>query len=62
VLRRVDGSSVYTIAGADRYTSQRILDAEQRLVAAAGGWDGYVIHPSAVESGDARAGREWYRP
>ena len=32
VLRRVDGSSVYTVAGADLYTSQRILDAEQRLV------------------------------
>ena len=32
-LRRVDGSSVYTVAGADLYTSQRILDAEQRLVA-----------------------------
>jgi hypothetical protein len=48
-LRRADGSSVYTVAGADRYTSQRILDAEQRLVAAAGRWDGYVIHPSAVE-------------
>jgi hypothetical protein len=31
-LRRVDRSSVYTVAGADRYTSQRILDAEQRLV------------------------------
>ena len=30
VLRRVDGSSVYTVAGADLYTSQRILDAEQR--------------------------------
>ena len=48
-LRRADGSSVYTVAGADRYTSQRILDAEQRQVAAAGRWDGYVIHPSAVE-------------
>jgi conjugative relaxase-like TrwC/TraI family protein len=36
VLRRVDGSSVYTVAGADLYTSQRILDAEARLVAAAG--------------------------
>jgi hypothetical protein len=32
-LRRVDGSSVYTVAGADLYTSQRIIDAEQRLVA-----------------------------
>ena len=28
-LRRVDGSSVYTVAGADLYTSQRILDAER---------------------------------
>jgi hypothetical protein len=28
VLRRVDGSSVYTIAGAALYTSQRILDAD----------------------------------
>ena len=35
-LRRVDGSSVYTIAGADLYTSQRILDAEQRLLTVAG--------------------------
>jgi hypothetical protein len=35
-LRRVDGSSVYTVAGADLYTSQRILDAEARLVATAG--------------------------
>ena len=39
-LRRVDGSSVYTVAGADLYTSQRILDAEARLVAAAGRRDG----------------------
>ena len=29
-LRRIDGSSVYTLAGAALYTSQRILDAEQR--------------------------------
>jgi uncharacterized protein YecT (DUF1311 family) len=36
VLRRVDGSSVYTVAGSDLYTSQRILDAEQRLVTSAG--------------------------
>ena len=39
-MRRVDGSSVYTVAGADLYTSQRILDAEQRLVATAGRRDG----------------------
>jgi hypothetical protein len=43
VLRRVDGSSVYTVAGADLYTSQRILDAEQRLVITAGRRDGPAI-------------------
>jgi hypothetical protein len=31
-LRRTNGSSIYTVAGADLYTSQRILDAERRLV------------------------------
>ena len=48
-LRRVDGSSVYTVAGADLYTSQRILDAEPRLVAAAGRRDGSVVETSAVD-------------
>jgi hypothetical protein len=48
-LRRVDGSSVYTIAGADLYTSRRILDAEQRLVATAGRRDGPVVDESAVD-------------
>ena len=48
-LRRIDGSSVYTVAGADLYTSQRILDAEQRLVAAAGRRDGTVVDESAVD-------------
>jgi conjugative relaxase-like TrwC/TraI family protein len=42
-LRRTDGSSVYTVSGADLYTSQRILDAEQRLVATAGRRDGTVV-------------------
>jgi conjugative relaxase-like TrwC/TraI family protein len=49
VLRRVDGSSVYTVAGADLYTSQRILDAERRLVAAAGRRDGSAVDESAVD-------------
>ncbi len=49
VLRRVDGSSVYTVAGADLYTSQRILDAEQRLIATAGRYDGAVVDESAVD-------------
>ncbi len=49
VLRRVDGASVYTVAGAQAYTSQRILDAEQRLVATAGRRDGTVVDASAVD-------------
>ena len=48
-LRRVDGSSVYTIAGADLYTSQRILNAEQRLVTAAGRRDGTVLDRTVVD-------------
>jgi conjugative relaxase-like TrwC/TraI family protein len=48
-LRRVDGSSVYTVAGTDHYTSQRILDAEQRLVNVAGRCDGPVVDESAVD-------------
>jgi ATP-dependent exoDNAse (exonuclease V) alpha subunit len=48
-LRRTNGSSVYILAGADLYTSQRILDAEQRLVAAAGRRDGQVVDESAVD-------------
>ena len=48
-LRRVDGSSVYTVAGADLYTSQRILDAERRLVAAAGRRDGASVEQAAVD-------------
>ena len=48
-LRRVDGSSVYTVAGADLYTSQRILDAEQRLVITAGRRDASAVDQSAVD-------------
>ncbi len=48
-LRRVDGSSVYTVAGADLYTSQRILDAEARLVAAAGQRDGSAVDQVAID-------------
>jgi hypothetical protein len=48
VLRRTDGSSVYTVAGGTLYTSQRILDAEQRLVAA-GRRDGSAVDESAVD-------------
>ncbi len=48
-LRRLDGSSVYTIAGATLYTSTRILDAEQRLVAAAGRRGGASVEQTAVD-------------
>jgi conjugative relaxase-like TrwC/TraI family protein len=48
-LRRVDGSSVYTVAGADFYTSQRILDAELRLLTAAGRHGGASVEPTAVD-------------
>lgn len=39
-LRRADGSSVYTVAGSQLFTSTAVLEAEQRLVAAAGVTDG----------------------
>ena len=61
-LRRVDGSSVYTVAGADLYTSQRILDAEQRLVTAAGRRDGSVRRRVGGGSGSAGDGGEQDRP
>jgi conjugative relaxase-like TrwC/TraI family protein len=48
-LRRSDGSSVYTVAGADLFSSTRILDAEQRLVATAGRSDGQTIDAVAVD-------------
>ena len=48
-LQRLDGASVYTVAGADMFTSQRILDAEQRLVATAGCRDGHTITTAAVD-------------
>jgi conjugative relaxase-like TrwC/TraI family protein len=48
-LRRADGSSVYTVAGTDLFTSTRILDAERRLVATAGRTDGRTIDAVAVD-------------
>ena len=57
-LRRADGSSVYTVAGADRYTSQRILDAEQRILTAAGRHDGAVGRPIRRGAGAAGNGGE----
>ena len=49
ILRRADGSSVYTVAGSELFTSARILAAEQRIVATAGRTDGQVLDASTVE-------------
>jgi DNA primase catalytic core len=48
-LRRRDGASVYTVAGSQVYTSNAILAAEARLVAAAGGRDGWVVPDPALD-------------
>jgi conjugative relaxase-like TrwC/TraI family protein len=48
-LRRADGSSVYTVAGAELFTSARILDAERRLVATAGRTDGRIVDAVAAD-------------
>lgn len=48
-LRRRDGASVYTVAGSQLYTSNAILAAEARLVAAAGGRDGWVVPAPALD-------------
>jgi conjugative relaxase-like TrwC/TraI family protein len=49
LLRRADGSSVYTVAGSELFTSTRILQAERRLVAAAGRTDGRTVEAVAVD-------------
>ena len=42
-LRRSDGTSVFTVAGAARYTSAEIIAAEQAIVAAGGQRDGRTV-------------------
>jgi DNA primase catalytic core len=48
-LRRIDGDSVYTVAGATWHTSRRILAAEHQLVEAAGRLDGHKVPSPAVD-------------
>ena len=48
-LRRSDGASVYTVSGAQLYTSQQMLDAEAFLVTAAGRTDGRRTDAAVVE-------------
>src|ERR1035437_2024263 len=49
LLRRADGSSVYTVAGAELFTSARVLQAEQHLVTMAGLRHGHAVGDSAVD-------------
>ncbi|MBK8460765.1 MAG: relaxase domain-containing protein, partial [Micropruina sp.] len=49
MLRRDDGSSVYSIASSSRYTSPALLAAEARVVAAAGRLDGARVPADIVE-------------
>jgi len=48
-LRRSDGTSFYRHTGRDHYTSHRVLEAEQRIVEAAGHFDGLAWSPEDVE-------------
>lgn len=48
-LRRSDGTSVYRHTGADHYSSERILHAEQRLVEAAGSGSDFAFSPEEID-------------
>ena len=48
-LRRSDGSSVYEVTDAQRWTSTRVLAAEEQIVAGAARWDGCRVDPATVE-------------
>jgi conjugative relaxase-like TrwC/TraI family protein len=48
-LRRRDGASVYSVPGATRYTSHRILVAEQRILAHAAHTGGRFVAPDVVD-------------
>jgi len=48
-LRRSDGQSVYRHTGREHYTSQRILDAERRIVTTAGRAGGFAWSADDVE-------------
>lgn len=48
-LRRTEGTSVYRHTGRDLFTSQRILEAEQQITAAASRLDGRTLPPEVVD-------------
>jgi hypothetical protein len=60
-LRCSDGSSVYRHTGRDHYTSRRVLEAEQRVVALAGRYDGLAWSPDEVELSVLASGLEGVR-
>ena len=47
-LRRVDGTSMYQVAGAQLYTSTDVIAAEERLLAAAGAAAGRAVSGAAL--------------
>jgi hypothetical protein len=49
LLQRSDGASVYAVAGAELFTSTRILEAERRRIATAGRRAGPAITTTAVD-------------
>jgi len=57
-LRRSDGQSVFTRRGAGRFTSARILAAEQHLVAAGSEFGGPVVPGQVVDEALVRAGSQ----
>ena len=48
-LRRSDGTSVFTVAGAARYTSAEIIAAEEAILAAGGRRDGRTVAADALD-------------
>ena len=49
VMRRLDGTSVYRVAGSDWYTSERMLYAERRIIDAAGRTGGRSADTNSIE-------------
>lgn len=50
-LRRLDGTSVYRVAGSELFTTDAILEAERRLIDAAGRSDGRTLTPEQATVG-----------
>jgi len=57
-LRRKDGASVYTVAGAEQFTSRAVLAAEKRLVDLAGATGARIASPISVAKAIAASAAE----